>query len=240
VTLSELRAELRAITLRANDSATTGILTTRIDSVINQSLREICSKHVFNCMRVQHDLELGTGVFYKDCPTGTLGVIEVRVFITASLATDLTGYNLPIKYKSWAVRRYQNLDAIAGRRPDVCWFDSQENRLYIAPKTDQEYTLRSTLSIMPALLVNEADENPIPFGDNALIARSAQKLFLRTQQFVEAQQWDREAQVALRSLIETDVRTFGAVYSPDRGPGSDTSSTSGGYDPNSPFEKYNR
>lgn len=236
MTLTELRAELRAITLRSSEAT---LAVARIDDVLNQSLREMCSQHVFGFMRQQHDLAVGTGAFYKDCPTGTLGVKEVRLFITASLATDLTGYNLPIKYKTWAVRRYQNLDAIAGRKPDVCWFDQGEGRLYFAPKTDQEYTLRSTLVVMPGALTNIGDLNPIPFGDNALIARSAQKLFLRLQQFGESAQWANEAAIALRSLIQTDVRTFGAVYSPDRGPGSDSASTSG-YDPNSPFEKYNR
>lgn len=233
MTLTQLRDEIRAYLVRSsNDPIATDA---RLNTLINQAIIEAAERWTFHSMRQERDIELGAGEYRVDLPANTLGVNKVRVLLTASLATDLTGYVLYPKPKAWATRRYLNLAALAARRPEATWIDRGENRLYFAPKLNAAYTMRTDLIIAPTTMVNDGDDQPFQFGDEYVIAKVVSKLFKIYQQYSESREWAVDAERAFLSMKNSDVTLHGTSQAPDR-EGYD-GNTGAGYDANDPFQQ---
>lgn len=104
--------------------------------------------------------------------------------------------------REWVVRRVPNIDA--SPTPSYpTWSYLDGNTLHFVPGANDEGQIKVTYQYVPTM-VEDADENPVPLLDEAIISYSTSWVFKSVQLWNEANFWESNYQNALQLAIDAD------------------------------------
>ena len=207
MTLAQIVTAVRSNTSRSDKDDTA-------KTAVTLGLKRLASRYSFRMTEQTTDLDVAPGSYYVTLPVGVVRVIA------AYWINGTQSERLIVKSREWVNRRIPDAQSYSTSYPK--WAYLEGNRLNFVPGSTDTGIIRITYQ--PSLsMVDDADENPVPSLDEAIIAFATGWVFASIEKFEAAQWWYSQANQAFNDVMMTDTEQPAIQHSFDQKSPEETS-----------------
>jgi len=197
--MSKTRAQIRAAVIsivRRDD------IDSDINTAIDFAIGEIGKRHIFRKLRVEpNDLTLSSGNSSVALDTVADHLIEARVIDSTN------SYHLSLISKKEFVYLFPNVSADTAGAPEYAYVE--DGTLYVYPKADDDYTIRTTVARQMDSLSDDSDTPEVDGVDAAIVAWAASWIYDTIEMPELANRWLQRYEVLMVDAIKSDRRRPG-------------------------------
>ena len=206
MTLSELR-QLVVDAVGRTDK------TSVINNGLNLGLKELGKLHDFRAMREESDHSLVDTDESVAVPTGMFHLLEAR------LIDGTMSFPSVLRSKKWITERWPNISALSSNKPNLGY--EEGGLIYLYPVCNGSYTLRVTVSSLPANFASDSTENPLVGTDYTLAAWATAYVYETVEQFEQGAFWRSRFSTSALADIRADKRVATLYQASETSPNSD-------------------